>query len=254
MSELARTAIATALTALALLALWAFATGPGGVESFVLPPPAAVLGALRQGWIDGLLLPHVAYTGRAALVGLAIGATLGIAVGGIVSMVRPLEYFMVPLVSGMQSVPKIAVAPLIIAYFGFGIESKVFTVALLTFFPLFVATVAGLRSVDANIVDMYRAFSASRLHILIHARLPAAGNYIFGALQIAVVLALIGAVISEFIASTKGLGFVIKTQAGELDISVMFAAIISLALMGVAAGALVRFAQRRVLFWIDPAR
>ena len=254
MNEFARTAGASLLTACVLLALWALATGPGGVEPFVLPAPLAVLGSLRQGWIDGLLLPHIAYTGRAAAIGLGIGASIGIVVGGIVSMVRPLEYFMVPLVGGLQSVPKIAVAPLIIAYFGFGIESKIFTVALLTFFPLFVATVAGLRSVDANIVDMYRAFSASRLHILIHARLPAAGNYIFGALQIAVVLALIGAVISEFIASTKGLGFVIKTQAGELDISVMFAAIISLALIGALAGALVRFVQKRVLFWIDPAR
>lgn len=130
----------------------------------------------------------------------------------------------------------------------------IFTVALLTFFPLFVATVAGMRAVDANIVDMYRASSASPLHILVHARLPAAGSYIFGALQIAVVLALIGAVISEFIALTMGLGFVIKTQAGELDLSVMFAAIISLALMGALAGAVVRFVQRRVLFWIDPAR
>ncbi|WP_188608104.1 ABC transporter permease [Chelatococcus reniformis] len=236
-------------TGVVIVAVWAWATRPGGLDAFVLPSPMAVLRALYQGWIGGTLLPHALATGKAALGGLVIGALAGLASGALIVLIRPLEYLMMPLVTALQSVPKIALAPLIISYFGFGLESKVFTVALLCFFPLFVAAATGMRAVDPRLLDMYRAFSASPLHILLHARLPAAAPYVFGALQIAVVLALIGCVVSEFVASTEGLGFIIKSGSGELDIAGMFAAILSLSAMGVAAGLLVKEAQRRIVFW-----
>jgi NitT/TauT family transport system permease protein len=155
----------------------------------------------------------------------------------------------VPVVFGLQSVPKIAIAPLLVAYLGFGLPSKVFTAALLCFFPLFVATVTGMRSVDPGLLDLYRVASASRLHLLRHVRIPAAAPYLFAGLQVAVVLAVIGSVVSEFVASTHGLGFIVKSRSQDLDVSMMFAAIATLSLMGVTGNLLVRLAQRRLVFW-----
>lgn len=245
-----RTGLATLLTACVLLTVWAWATGPGGLQKTVLPSPADVLGALYNGWIAGQLWPHAAFTAQAAFAGLLIGTLLGLAGAALVVMVPVLEAFLLPVVFAMQSVPKIAVAPLVIAYLGFGIGSKIFTAALLAFFPVFVAAITGMRSLDPGLIDLYRVASASRWHVLRHARIPAAAPYLFASLQIAIVLSLIGSVVSEFIASTHGLGFVIKARSQDLDVSMMFAAIFTLSLMGVLGGAAVSWAQRRLVFWV----
>ena len=180
---------------------------------------------------------------------MVIGVSLGIAVGALVVLVPLLEMFLLPVVTAMQSIPKVALAPLIVAYLGFGPASKIFTAAMLAFFPAFLAAVAGLRSADRGHLDLLRASSASRWHTLWNVRIPAAAPYLFAALQIAVVFSLIGVVVSEFIAATEGLGFVIKARSLELDVSMMFAAILVLCAMGVAAGLLVRVAQRQLVFW-----
>lgn len=249
MRDLARTLLATLVTAVLLIGLWAYVTRSGGLPPTLLPGPADVLAALHSGWVDGLLWPHAAFTAQAALTGLLIGALAGFAAGSFVVLMPALEAFVVPVVFGLQSVPKIAVAPLLVAYLGFGLASKAFTAALLCFFPLFVATVTGMRSVDPGLLDLYRVASASRLHVLWHVRIPAAAPYLFAALQIAVVLAVIGSVVSEFVASTHGLGFIVKSRSQDLDVSMMFAAIATLSLMGVTGNLLVRLAQRRLVFW-----
>lgn len=247
--EFAKTTLATFVTAAVLLLVWSQLTGPGGLPRTVLPGPMDVVGALHNGWVLGHLWPHAAFTVQAALTGLALGATAGIVVGAIVVMVPMLEAFVVPVVFGLQSVPKIAVAPLLIAWLGFGMASKVFTAALLCFFPVFVAAITGMRAVEPSLLDLYRSLSASRLHVLLHVRLPAAAPYLFAALQIAVVLGMIGSVVSEFVASTHGLGFIIRARSQDLDVSMMFAAILTLSVIGVLMGAVVRAVQRRVVFW-----
>jgi NitT/TauT family transport system permease protein len=208
-----------------------------------------VAGALKSGLVDGTLHPHIAATGRAALVGLAVGVALGVAAGSLVVLVPLLEMFLLPVVTAMQSIPKVALAPVIVAYLGYGTAPKVFTAAMLAFFPAFLAAVAGLRSADRAHLELFRACSASPLHTLWNVRLPAAAPFLFGALQVAVVFSLIGVVVSEFIASTVGLGFVIKARSMELDVSMMFAAIVVLCAMGAAAGFVVRFLQHRLVFW-----
>jgi NitT/TauT family transport system permease protein len=174
---------------------------------------------------------------------------LGIVAGALVVMVPVLEMFLLPVVTAMQSIPKVALAPLVVAYLGFGMAPKVFTAAMLAFFPAFLAAVAGLRSADRAHLELFRACAASPLHTLWHVRIPAAAPYLFAALQVAVVFSLIGVVVSEFIASTEGLGYVIKARSLELDVSMMFAAIAVLCAMGVVAGLLVRIAERRFVFW-----
>ncbi|TFZ02735.1 ABC transporter permease [Ramlibacter henchirensis] len=249
MKDAAKTFAASLVTLAVLVTLWWWLTLPGGFEKSVLPSPLDVAGALRAGLVDGTLHPHIAATARAALAGLALGVALGVAAGSMVVLVPVLEMFLLPVVTAMQSIPKVALAPLIVAYLGFGIASKIFTAALLAFFPAFLAAVAGLRSADRAHLDLFRACSASPLRTLWHVRLPAAAPFLFGALQVAVVFSLIGVVVSEFIAATQGLGFVIKARSLELDVSMMFAAIIVLCAMGAGAGLLVRLLQRRIVFW-----
>lgn len=249
MKDAWKTAVGSATTLILLVLLWAWATHGGGPGNSVLPAPADVAAALKSGLVDGTLYVHILATGRAALAGLVIGVGLGIAAATLVVLVPLLEAFLLPLVTAVQSIPKVALAPLIVAYLGFGPASKVFTAAMLAFFPAFIASVAGLRSADRAYLDLFRACGASPLHTMWNVRMPAAAPYLLAALQVAVVFSLIGVVVSEFIAATEGLGYVIKARSQELDVSMMFAAIAVLCAMGVIAGLLVRLAQRRLVFW-----
>ena len=251
MKDAAKTCAASLLTLGVLLLLWAWATraGGGGLGKSVLPSPADVAGALRAGLFEGTLHVHVLATGRAALTGLAVGVVLGVAAGALVVLMPVLELSVVPVVTALQSVPKVALAPLVVAYLGFGLAAKVFTAAMLAFFPAFLAAVTGMRAADPAHLDLYRACGASPLHTLWHVRIPAAAPFLFAALQVAVVFSLIGVVVSEFIAAIEGLGHVIKARSLELDVSMMFAATIVLCAMGVLGGVLVRLAQRWVVFW-----
>lgn len=249
MKDAAKSVLSAVVALLLLTALWAAFTGPGGLDRSVLPSPTDVAGALKSGLVGGTLHAHILATGRAALLGLAVGVSLGIAAGALIVLVPVLEMFLLPVVTAMQSVPKVALAPLIVAYLGFGLASKVFTAAMLAFFPAFLAAVNGLRSVDRAQLDLLRACSASPMYTLWHVRVPAAAPYLFAALQVAVVFSLIGVVVSEFIAATEGLGYVIKARSLELDVSMMFAAILVLCAMGVLGGLLVRVVQRRLVFW-----
>ncbi|MBC5767029.1 ABC transporter permease [Ramlibacter albus] len=249
MKDALKTLLASLVTIAMLTFVWWWVTRPGGFDKSVLPSPSDVLGALDAGVVQGTLHPHIVATGRAALVGLTVGVLLGVAAGALVVLVPVLEMFLLPVVTAMQSIPKVALAPLVVAYLGFGMAPKVFTAGMLAFFPAFLAAVAGLRSPDRAHLDLFRACSASRMHTLFNVRVPAAAPYLFGALQVAVVFSLIGVVVSEFIAATEGLGYVIKARSQELDVSMMFAAIVVLCAMGTGAGLLVRLLQHRVVFW-----
>jgi NitT/TauT family transport system permease protein len=143
MKDAARTAAASSATLLLLLAFWWFVTRPGGFDKVVLPSPADVADALRAGLVTGTLYPHIAATAEAAAAGLATGVALGVLLGAWVALVPLLEMFLLPIVTGMQSIPKVALAPLIVAYLGFGSSSKIFTAALLTFFPMFLGAGCG---------------------------------------------------------------------------------------------------------------
>jgi NitT/TauT family transport system permease protein len=249
MGEMAKMTIATLITFLAVAVAWTVATGPDGLPPSALPPPSDLMDAMNVALVRGTLYPHIAFTVQGALFGLLVGVALGLLLGGLVAIVPVLEDFLLPVVVALQSVPKIAVAPLIVAYMGFGLGSKVFTAALLSFFPIFIAMVRGLRSVDPQILDLYRASSASRLHVLMNVRIPAAALFVFAGLKVAVLLSLIGCIVSEFIASSKGLGFIIKSRSQEFDVSMMFVAIIVLSAIGVIGTMIVQGVQNKVVFW-----
>lgn len=249
MAEPLKLALATIATFVTLMLLWQGAIGLFSVPAYILPAPSAVGAALERGWIGGALWPHAWFTLRGALIGGAIGALAGIVAGAIVAEVRVASLAFYPLVIAIQSMPTVAIAPLIVVYLGVGLASKIATVALLCFFPVFVNTVAGFRAADPRLVDLYRAASATRWRMFLDVKLPGAVDHVMASLQIALVLAFVGCVVSEFVASSAGLGYVIKTFASDLNAAVMFAAIASLGLIGGVLGALITRAHRAIVFW-----
>lgn len=219
------------------------------VPNFILPAPDAVLAALKKGYVDGLFWQHFFFTFKSMVAGYIAGCSAAFALGCLFAESRAVERTLLPFVVALQSMPKVALAPLIIVWFGFGIESKIVMVALVCFFPMFINTVVGLKQTSPALLDLMSAFSASRWNVLLRIKIPSAAGHIFAGLQIAIVLGLIGAVVAEFVSSTKGLGHLINAAAVNLETNVMFAALISLAVLGVGGSQLVRFLHAKIVFW-----
>ena len=236
-------------TFVVLVALWDAAIRVFKVPNFILPTPYAVLEALQRGYIEGLFWKHFFFTLQSMVFGYVLGCTLAFVLGCLFAESRTVERMFLPFVVALQSMPKVALAPLIIVWFGFGLESKVIMVALVCFFPMFINTAVGLKQTNPALIDLMHAFSASPWHILTRIKIPSAAGHIFAGLQIAVVLGLIGAVVAEFVSSTKGLGYLISAAAVNLETNTMFAALISLAVLGVAGSMAIRLLHSRIVFW-----
>lgn len=249
MPAILRSILYPLITLVVLLGVWSFSISWLAIPNYILPTPTAVVVALKVGYVDGLYWPHLIYTAGATGLGYLIGCSLAFVFGALLAESETFEKFVYPYIVALQSMPKVALAPLIIVWFGFDIASKIVMVALVCFFPLFVNTAVGLRQTDPNLIDLLRVFSASRLHIFFQVKLPSAAGHIFAGLQIAVALSLIGAVVSEFVASPRGLGNLIQSAAVTLDVGIMFASLLTLGLLGIAGSQLVRFLHRKVVFW-----
>ncbi len=232
-----------------LLLVWEASVQLLDVPNYILPSLAQVGEALWRGYVEGEYWRHAAFTLTAMLWGYAAGSLLALLLGALVAEIRLVERFIFAFVVGLQSVPKVALAPLVIVWFGFGIESKIVLVALICFFPTFINVIAGFRSVDPALVEMMHACGASRLRILFEVKIPGAAGSIIAGLQVGVVLGLIGAVVGEFIASTRGLGHLIQNAATNLDLGAVFGAIASLAAFGIIGTQALRALHRRVVFW-----
>ncbi|RVT91640.1 ABC transporter permease [Rhodovarius crocodyli] len=238
------------LTLALILGIWAAFTGPTGLPSYLLPSPSLVGAALWSGLVtEGTDWPHLAFTLTATLVGYVIGSIGAVLVGALVAESRLFERFVYPYIIAIQAMPKVALAPLILVWFGFGLASKVVLVALICFFPLLVNTITGIRGADREMIEMARSFSRSGWFVFVHVKLPAAAPAIMAGLQIGIVLALIGAVVGEFVSSDRGVGYVIGSATVNMNVAVMFAGVLELAAAGMAGSTLVRWLHRRIVFW-----
>lgn len=240
--------------AAALLALWHGAVVYFQVPSYIAPTPFAVLRALGNGLSQNLYWPHLRATLAAMLTGYLIGVTAGMAIGALLAEFRPLERVVFPYIVSIQSVPKIALAPLFVMWFGYGLNSKVVMVALICFFPMVVNTMTGMRATERDRLDIVTTMTASRWQLFWHVKLPSAAGPIFAGLQVSVVLALIGALVGEFVGSDAGLGNLIQASQASLDTAGMFAVLIILSAIGIVFTSLVRLAHRKVVFWDAGAR
>jgi NitT/TauT family transport system permease protein len=237
------------VTAAVLVLAWEYGVRLFDVPSYLLPAPSAVLVSLEHGLIGRQLWPDIAATVTAFVTGYFAGCTAALVAATLISEFRPIERAFYPIVVALQSVPKVALAPIIIVWFGFELESKIVMVALICFFPTFVSSVVGLKSYDPNLVDLYRAFGAGRRQIFLSVKLPSALSGIFAGLEISVVLALLGTVVAEFVASRRGLGHMIAASTVDFNVAQMFACVVILSAIGVTASQLVKFLHRRIAFW-----
>lgn len=238
------------LISLALLILaWDLSIRLFTIPDYLLPSPVAVQAALVKGFADGSLWPHLGATLGEMLSGYTIGCLLAVVLGALLAESRTFERFVYPLLIGLQATPKVALGPLILVWFGFGMASKVILVALVCFFPLFVNTINGMRRTDPDLLEACRAFSASRLYLMLHVKLPAAAGDIFAGLQIGVSLALIGAVVGEFLSAQRGLGYLIAASSVSMSLATMFSGVILLAMIGLGGTQGIRWLQRQIVFW-----
>lgn len=215
-----------------LLAVWEGAGRLGGISALVLPVPSAVLQALWTGLASGYFWPHLLATVQAVLLGLAAGASFGLLAGMALAESVLLERVLKPYVVVSQVVPKLALAPLFVLWFGFGMLPTVLITALVCFFPLMENTLTGLRQVDAQRLQLFRMLGASRLQTLLRLKLPTGLPAILAGLRVAVVLALVGAVVAEFMGASQGLGAVVIAAQGMMDTTLMFAALLLIAALG----------------------
>lgn len=218
-----------------LLAGWEAACRGLGVSPLVLPAPSQVGQALWKGLASGYFWPHIQATALELLLGTAAGCLLGFTAGVLLAEVKLLRGLLMPYIVVTQVVPKLALAPLFVLWFGFGITSTVVITALICFFPLLENTLTALRQVAPERLELFRMLGASRTQTLLRLKLPSGLPGILAGLRVAVVLALVGAVVGEFMGASRGLGALVIAAQGSMDTPLMFAVLLLIALLGLLA-------------------
>ncbi|QGQ44933.1 ABC transporter permease [Metabacillus sediminilitoris] len=217
------------------------------MSELVLPAPSVVLTVLWDGLVSGYFLPHIYRTASEVVLGLLIGTLLGMLAGIIMGEIEILRRILLPYVIASQAVPKLALAPLFILWFGFGMPSKVVITALICFFPLMENTITSIQQTDSNKKELFRVLNATRWQTLIHLKLPAGLPGILAGFRVAVILAVVGAVVGEFIGGSEGLGAMIIASQGMMDTPLMFAVLILLTALGMVLYEAVRLLERWLL-------
>ncbi|MPZ60411.1 MAG: ABC transporter permease subunit [Propionibacteriales bacterium] len=233
---------------LALVVLWELLSGPV-LDPLFVSRPSDVAERL-VGWVgDGTLWTHTWITVREIFGGYLLGAVTGMVAGFAVASQRNLARIIDPFMMALYSVPKVALAPLFIVWFGIGLQMKILLAAVMVFFLVFLNTVAGVRQVDRGIVDAARLMGASRRELLIKVTLPASFTGVITGLRVAIPYALIGAVIGELVASNRGLGYLISNSAATFDTAGVFAALVVLSVIAAVVNMLVDMLGRRTDRW-----
>lgn len=230
-----RLRIASLLLFAALLLAWELACRTLAVSALVLPAPSAVAKSLWHGLASGYFWPHLRATALELLLGVVAGCIFGFAAGVLLGEHPTLRRVLMPYVIASQVVPKLALAPLFVLWFGFGITSTVVITALICFFPLLENTLTALQQVPPERLELFRMLGASRAQTLWRLKLPSGLPAILAGLRVAVVLALVGAVVGEFIGASQGLGALVIATQGSMDTSLMFAVLVLIAALGMAA-------------------
>jgi NitT/TauT family transport system permease protein len=236
-----------------VLAVWEGLVRGFQVPQFILPAPSNVFIAFYRGFESALYIDHMWITLSETLLGFVLGTALAFMLGTVIALSRPFEYFLYPFVVMFQAMPKVALAPLIIVWFGLGITSKVVNAALVAFFPLMVNTIVGLRSAEEDKVNLMRSLAASKAQIFWMLQLPNAMPYIFAGLEIAMIFALIGAIVAEFVGAQSGLGMLMQSMNFTMDVAGQFSVLLILSVLGLLLNTAVTEIRRRVLFW-DPSQ
>lgn len=237
------------LVSLVIWLAWDLLTRYGNIPAFIFPSPQQVFTRFTRTFWDGSLLRHSAVTLLEVVLGLLSGTCLAVAVGYLIAKSRLFERILSPFLVASQAVPIVAIAPLLVIWFGPGIFSKILICALIVFFPVLVNTVVGIRAVPRALNELMRSLHASRLQLLTQLEIPAALPVFLGGLRIGATLSVIGAVVGEFVGADRGLGFLINVGRGQYDTSLVFVAIFTLVALALSLYGLVILLERRLLAW-----
>jgi len=230
--------------------LWGLVARLGNYPSFLLPAPSLVWSKFVKVAADGTLWYHTSITLLEILGGLAVGLTAATVLGYLLAKSPVVERLLSPYIIASQSVPIVALAPLLIVWFGFGLTSKILVCALTIFFPVLITTIVGIRSVEEDLMDLMRSLQASRWQVFRFLEVPAAMPVILGGLKVGVTLSVIGAVVGEFAQSDRGLGFLVNlANRGLFDTPLMFVALFVLMTIALGLYGIVSFFESVLLTW-----
>lgn len=234
---------------LILVGIWQFAVRAFDVSIVLVPAPSDVVRSLWDGLASGFLLEHMWVTLKEILIGFGLAIALALVSAGLITQFRIVDKALLPILVLIQTIPKVAMAPLLLMWFGIGMTSKVLTIALIAYFPLLVNSILGLRSAEPEQIEMLRSFGASDFQIMRRLRLPSALPHIFAGLDVAVILSVTGAVVAEFVGATAGLGYTIQATNFNMDVARTFAVVVMLSVIGMSLHAVVVTLNRWLVFW-----
>jgi NitT/TauT family transport system permease protein len=247
---LARQAKSTAVPLLVLaciIIVWWVLTAAFHIPSYLLPSPGEVFWRGVRDW--RALAAGSGYTLLCVIYGFVLSVVVGVPLALLIVLNRTCERILMPAVVMSQTVPKVAIAPILIIWLGFGILPKIAITFLIAFFPIVISTAVGLKSVETDMLDLVRSMGSSRLTLLLRVRMPTALPHMFAGLKIAICLAVVGAIVGEFVGSDAGLGYLILISSGALDGPMTWAALIVLVVIGVLLFAAVGWAERLLIPW-----
>jgi NitT/TauT family transport system permease protein len=234
-------------TIVVILAAWELASRLGHVPRYILPSPTGI--AHRFAQLHALILKESLFTLQATLLGFGLSVLIGVPLGMALVSWRTFNRAVYPLLIGSQVVPKVAVAPLFLVWFGFGLMSKVLITFLVAFFPVLIAAVVGLQATEIEKLHVARAAGANKLQLFWLVRLPNALPVIFGGMKVSITLAIVGALVGEFIAAENGIGRLLLSASGNMDTELLFAGIFALVIIGVVLFVLMEAFERFALPW-----
>lgn len=241
--------ISVPITILLLFLAWEGITRFSTLPEFILPSPGSVWGRFVESIDDGTLPRHTLATFSEVLGGLLIGIVVAAVLGYILGKSETAERVLAPYIVASQSIPIVAIAPLLIIWFGSGRISKILISALIVFFPVLVNTIVAVRSVPEDLRDLMRSLRATPLQIFTKLEVPAAMPVLLGGLKIGATLSVIGAVVGEFVAADEGLGFLINLARGMYDTTMVFVTVFTLVAMALALYTVVALIELKMLAW-----
>ncbi|GBF77838.1 hypothetical protein PA598K_06414 [Paenibacillus sp. 598K] len=244
MNEKVKTVLYPVVFALGFIALWELAVRLFELPVYLLPAPSAIVGV-----IDGTLGGHMMVTLTEALVGFVLANILGFATAVIFVHSKPIEKGAFPLAIALKTTPLVALAPLLVVWMGTGYTSKVVASMLICFFPILVNSVKGLKAIEHEAWELFSTYKGTRWEIFWKLRLPTSLPYVLSALKISSSLAIVGAIVGEFVGANKGLGYVVLVSSYHMDTPNMFSAIIASAVCGLLLFWTISLIEKKVIFW-----
>jgi NitT/TauT family transport system permease protein len=230
-----------------VLVLWQLVTTTFSIPDYLLPRPTEVAARIARDWAQ--ILAAAQFTVIEVLIGFTVSVVVGVPLAFGIVLSRTLERIVMPMMVASQAIPKVAIAPILVVWLGFGLLPKVSIAFLIAFFPIVVSTVTGLKSVELDMIDLVRSMGAGTGKIMLRVRAPSALPHMFAGFKVAICLSVVGAIVGEFVGSDTGLGYLLLTATGTLDGTLVWSTLIILIAIGVTLYMVVVRLERLAIRW-----